>query len=281
MTKQDEKAIEETTAAQKVAAPPWYSLNPRVLSHSRLLRGVLIGLVLASVSITSLWRLLWYYPVYSNRNFAGVTDAQGKRVEAWRWVEGKEIRIYALPGIKPALAKEAAAGVREMLHDTRLNLQVVICPASKEVLSAYQASLEKKDVNGQQTQCVSFDKLAAHLVELRGEQPHADVLIVDKPIAEYWWAHGMSVFSKGLVVLEVDSLDARLAKHESAHLLGYMMHDSFPLFVLGYPWEGWPTNRNTLMMLYSSSNDLSPRARDAIHSFWSGLEKRTGKKYLL
>lgn len=54
-----------------------------------------------------------------------------------------------------------------------------------------------------------------------------------------------------------------------------------PLFVIGYPWEGDPWTRDTLMLLLSESDALSPpRAHDAIHYFWRGLEKRTKQRFL-
>ena len=105
------------------------------------------------------------------------------------------------------------------------------------------------------------------------------MLIVDDPIAETTWAHGMSMFSRGLVILERGNVSRQLGEHESAHLMGYMMHDTFPLFIIGYPWEDWPWRRDTLMVLYGNSEQLSPRCREALQYFWRGMEKRTGKSY--
>jgi len=259
---------------------PWYSLDPRALSHSRLVRAVLIALLLSAFSIAPLWRFLWYHPFYSFRNFAAVTDSRGRKVEAWRWIESREIDLLQLPGTGREETGEAAAGINDLLHDVGLNFTVKILPPPEAVLSAYKASLEQATWQGQPTPCVNFDTLASRLAALRPKNGPAYVLIVDDPIAGTPWAQGMSVFSQGLMVLEASSVNRHLSKHETAHLMGYMMHDSFPLFVFGYPWEGWPWDRDTLMLLYGGSDQLSPRARGALRAFWQGLEKRTGETYL-
>jgi hypothetical protein len=278
MSQEPTTGEQEAKTSQK---PPWYSLDPRTLSRSGLVRAILIALVLASFSVTPLWRFLWYHRVYAFRNFVKVKDTQGRRVEAWRWIEGREIRIYQMPGISPGEVEEIAAGTRDLLGEVGLSFKVTVEPVPEKVLAAYQASLVEKSVQDQPTRCISFDALAAHLIEARSGDPHADMLIVDDPIAETPWAHGMSVFSDGLVVLERSNVTRQLGKHETGHLMGYMMHDTFPLFVIGYPWEGSPWSRDTLMVLYGSSDQLSPRARDALYYFWRGLERRTGESYLI
>jgi hypothetical protein len=90
----------------------------------------------------------------------------------------------------------------------------------------------------------------------------------------------MGDFNAGLSVLESGFVDRHLDKHEACHLLGYMRHDDFPLFVVGYPWEGSPWTRDTLMVLNGVNETLSPRSRDAMHYFWLGMEKRLQMKFL-
>jgi len=123
--------------------------------------------------------------------------------------------------------------------------------------------------------------LSSRLIGLREDDPHADVLIVDVPIAESDWAFGMASFTSGVALIGPAGQNAHVAKHETGHLVGYMKHDSWPLFVFGYGGEGWPWERDTLMMLLSNNSQLSPRARDAIRAFWRRLEERTGNKHLI
>jgi hypothetical protein len=148
------------------------------------------------------------------------------------------------------------------------------------ILSAYQQSLLSQQVYGRSRKCVNFAKLESQLIELRRGDPHADMLVVNTPLAGIAWAHGMATFTSGVGVFEEDNVSFHLGKHETGYLLGYLYHDSYPLYVLGYPWEGTPWGRDNLMMLYGVNCELSPRWRDALRYFWRGLERRSGKKYL-
>jgi len=242
--------------------------------------GLLIALCIFGFSVAPLWRLLWRLPVYSARNCISVKDVDGHSREAWRWVEGRTIRVSQVPGVPEGTDAKLAEGVRELLLDAGLDIQVEVKPVSQDILDAYNASLIEREDNGRSSRLVSMNGLSSRLIALRDGDPHADVLAVDTQIAESDWAFAMASFSTGTVLLTPSGHNARTAKHETAHLVGYMMHDSFPLFVFGYGWEGWPGERNTLMMLLSDSTELSPRARDAIRSFWRRLEKRTEQTFL-
>ena len=48
---------------------PWYSLDPRSISRSRLIWIILSALVIASISVVPLWRFTWRYSIYSFWNF--------------------------------------------------------------------------------------------------------------------------------------------------------------------------------------------------------------------
>jgi len=273
---------EDTTMASPEEATtqtkePWYSMNPRVALRSKW---VLAVLLLALFSIVPLWRLGWYFPIYAARNFLPVRDAHGHWQKAWRWVTGKEIRVYVAPGVRPKQAEIIADGARALMHDADLDFTVNVLPLPANVREAYEASLVDKTVNGTRQRCIDFGKLESHLIELHAGDPHADMLVVKEPLADCWWAHGMATFTSGVGVLEDNNVDFHLGKHESCHLVGYLYHDSLPAFVIGYPWEGFPWNRDTLMMLYSPSTTLSPRAHDALRYFWRGMEHRMKRKFL-
>ncbi|MHB9025145.1 MAG: hypothetical protein ACYC7E_13395 [Armatimonadota bacterium] len=267
----------EKTAEEK---PPWYTLNPARLSRSRLVRAVLIGLVIVSISVIPLWRLFWFLPVYALQDFLPVRDSAGRYRAAWRWALGKEIRIYCMPGVEERNGQTIAAGVNAMVEDIGLDMTVRVLPPPATIFKAYRDSTIQKSVLGENRTCIRFNQLQSRLITLRDGDPHADLLIVDAPLAECWWAHGIATFTSGVAVLEMQNVSEHLGKHESGHLLGYLYHDSLPLFVIGYPWEGFPWKRDTLMMLYGQSNDLSPRALDALRYFWRGMERRTGQRFL-
>lgn len=253
-------------------------LSTRIRSRN-ILRGLLAGLLLLSFNVAPVWRALWRWHVLAIGQFGTIKDETGAAHSAWRWAAARKIRIHALPGIKPAMVDEALNGVRAMVREIGLDLEVSAEPLPEEVAEACRRSLLKQTVNGRLEDCLSFDGLAARLAALHKNQPCATVLLVDHPIAECWWAHGMASFNQALVLLEKGTLSFHLAKHETGHLLGYNWHDSLPLFVLGYPWEDWPWSRDTLMMLNGHNSDLSPRARDALTGFWAGLERKLNQRF--
>lgn len=256
---------------------PWYTLDPRKIGRTRFTRALIIGLLLVSFSVVPFWRLGWYWPLYAASNFVPQRDARGHWRAAWRWVESKEIRVYQAPGTQRGSAEDVAAGVKELLRDTGMAFTVTVLPLPPEVLAAYRDSLLNKGGESQ----LSYTALCRRLISLRENDPHADMLVIDEPLAECWWAHGIADIATGTAVLRDMHADAHLGKHESAHLLGYRMHDSLPLFVFGYRGEGMPWSRDTLMMINGKSSDVSPRTRDALRYFWRGMERRTGRKYLV
>ncbi|MHB9130655.1 MAG: hypothetical protein ACYDBB_06145 [Armatimonadota bacterium] len=261
---------------------PWYTLNPAAVGRSRLIRALAVGLVIVSFSLVPLWRLCWYFPLYGFTNFVPKRDAGGHFRAAWQWIDSQEIRIYQAPDVPAGKAEEIARGVQAMVDEIHLNFTVKVLPIPPKVLAAYQDCTEATGSGLNKHKVLDFGKFESALISLRQGDPHADMLVVTTPLkgALYWWAHGIATFTSGVAVLESDHVNFHLGKHETGHLLGYQFHDSLPLFVVGYPWEGWPWSRDTLMMLYSPSNDLSPRNRDALHYFWRGMERRSGKKFL-
>lgn len=272
-----EEPMTSTTATHPL---PWYSLHPRALRQSRMLRAVLIALLLFSFSVAPLWRAAWYVPIYAYRDFLPTRDDVGHFEAAWHWIDGHEIRIYAMPGIRQRDIEETARGVQAMVDDIGLNFRVRAMPLPPAIAAAYQQSLETRRINGQPSTCVRFSRLASHLISRRGGDPHADVLLVNEPLAEATFAFGMGDFTPGLSVIRGDCTSYHVAKHETGHLLGYLYHDNYPLFVFGYAGElAIPTAKQTLMMMTGDDNTLSPRARDALHSFWRGMEARSHRRY--
>lgn len=265
------------------SAPPQAApATPPVKRKRTTLKGLLIalaiGLLLVSFSISPLWRLFWYWPVYSAFNCVKIKDDGGTKREAWRWVEGRTVRIYQHPEVRGERTADALKGVQALLDDAGLAFQVDVLPMPADIVKAYRSSLvETEDHNGTPATCLSFRRLQAKLISLRRDDPRADILIINHQISESPWAFAMASFQGGIILMTAEHADFHTAKHETGHLMGYMMHDSFPLFVIGYPWEGMPSKRDTLMMLLSGNDKLSPRARDALRSFWRGMESKTGR----
>ena len=276
---------ESTGSASETPAVPWYSRKYNYLKSWKLLLVLLFAFICITNNIAPIWRLCWRYPIYSKVNFAQTTDTHGQKVDAWRWVVSREIRVYQLPQIITDCTTQVADGERALIHDAGLSFTVKVLPMPPSILQAYQASMVTQEVNGLRTPCIDFDKLTARLVELRQGDPHADVLIINIPVADNTWVLGYTDFNHGLCLIEqIDGsqpgLLYHLGKHEVCHLLGYMRHDDYPFFVFGYRGEGNPYTRDTLMMISGQNNMLSPRAKDALHAFWQGMETRMGEKFL-
>lgn len=271
--------IGEVNARRTAAPVPWYTLDPRKVRWQKWVRTLLVAVLLISFSAAPVWRWGWYWPVYSAKCFLPTQDAHGRWCAAWHWVDGKEIRVYAAPGVSTKKTARVAAGVQDMVDEIGLDMRVVVRPLPAAIASAYTASVATKRTRGGVMPCVSFRRLEAQLIEMRTGDQHADVLIIDAPIAECPWALGMATFTSGVGVVRSGYATQTLSKHETGHLLGYLNHDNFPLYVLGYAGEGAP-NRDTLMMLISTSSDLSPRAREALQYFWRGLAHRSGERFL-
>ena len=193
--------------------------------------------------------------------------------------------------------EEVARGVRAMVEEIGLDFTVTVRPLPEPLARAYADSLvtPRSRKSGQPERYISFTRLEKQVIAMHARDPHADVLVTEEPMRECWWAHGMASFNSGFAICLSQHASFHLGKHETGHLLGYLFHDNLPLFILGYPWEGMPMplygldgkpitgpfgERNSLMMLYSDSNDLSPRARDALHFFWRGLEDREKMRFL-
>ncbi|GEM_PF-3451319 len=252
----------------------------RILPRRQILLIILIVLAVFSFNISPVWRLLWYWPILSIINFNRVKTPDGRRVEAWRWVESGTIRVQYLDPRDARSAETVAEGVRDLLRETGVALTVEVRPASAEVKKAYDACLSPSFSGVPGERAISFLQMQSQMAALREGDTHADVLIVPDPILETGWAFGMADFHAGLCLIRNCGADRHTGKHEAGHLIGYMMHDAYPLFIFGYPWEGWPWSRDTLMILKGTEDRLSPRARDALRSFWRRVELRTGKLFL-
>ncbi len=271
--------MDEQVQEAPEARVSFFTLNPRKIGRSRLLRALLIGLVIVTISCVPVWRLGWYYPLYSMRAFFPVLDTRWHPRAAWHWIDGREIRIYGAPEVGSGEVEEIRQGVQALVDDLKLDFTVRVLPMPPAVLKAYRQSLlPRKDISLAAAD-ISFARLESRLIELRAGDPHADMLVVNAPLKECGWAHGMATFTSGVAVLEASNACFHLGKHETGHLLGYLYHDNLPFCVIGYPWEGSLMTRDTLMMLYSPSCELSPRARDALTCFWQGLEHRSGKPF--
>ena len=200
-----------------------------------------------------------------SRPGAGWKDAKSDCMRLRKWIPKRVAKI--------------ADGVSSLVNDLHLNITVRTLPMTARVAQAVAASSRGKRLL-QRT--VNFDTLCRQLIATRDGR-YAEVIIAPGMIDGANDTAGMSYFNYGVVLLNDQVACRFIARHETGHLLGYHLHDNWPITILGYPtytphWGRFVREGN-LMMPVPQGNDLSPRAHDALISFWQGLEQRTGKRY--
>jgi hypothetical protein len=262
---------------------PWYQqevqLDPRVFGIGKTVKRFLaITLPLISlycVSIKPVWQLGWRVPFYAMSNFMPVRSASGQTFAGAVWFRGKEIRIYREEVIGPYKQQQAVADMEQLIDDLGLDFTVKAMPLPEDAKADLDAATVREGTN----YALDFQKLTALRLDHRGQQ-YAEIFLTGMKFAESG-AQGKTFCGAGIVALRPSSnpLD-NVFRHEGAHLLGYDKHDDFPFYVIGYP-EFWiPDSRDTMMMHDSAINhELSPRAKDALHYLWIGLQERDGIAY--
>jgi len=259
---------------------PWYSLNPRHIRVRRILLPLAILLLLSLCNEKHLWQWAWRDGYHAGFNCQPVVDARGRNIEAWRWVEGKTIRIYTSPYLATGHVRLAAASMRSLVADLGLDVNIELLPLPKRVEDALARSTSMRG----HTRWLSFDRLCRELVATR-DGAYAEMVYVPEMIDSSPDVTGAAVFKYGVGVLNARQATSFTARHETAHLLGYHMHDTWPLIVLGYSNPQWAIYQHDhhasepLMMPNDTGDELSPRSRDALICFWHGLERRTKHHY--
>ncbi|HEY3377533.1 MAG TPA: hypothetical protein VGL77_08565 [Armatimonadota bacterium] len=259
----------------------WYSLNPRSIHLRGILGGVLLVALLLSMSEKHIWRWDWQHGVHAWMNCHAVTAADGRQLEAWRWVEGREIRLYVPTTMSAYRAERIADGMRRLVRELQLSIAVTVLPITPRVSAALQCNTAT--VQGQPS--INFDRFCRTLIATR-DGHYAEMVIAPATLDGSADTLGEAYFSYGVAVMDARSASGFLARHETGHLLGYHLHDNWPFAVVGYsnPKEWAAALRGhqadpPLMLPSLEGSHLSPRSRDALVSFWHSLERRTGESY--
>jgi len=259
---------------------PWYSLNPRNIRVRNLLPILIFFLLLTFVNEKHLWQWDWEHGYHAHFNCHAVKDSHARNVEAWRWVEGKEIRVYFTPTMKQKATRFAAYNVQKLAEELGLELNAHAMPMPTRVTEA----LARSSATDGTTTTVNFDRFCREMVASR-DGHYAEIVYTTAKIDASADVVGAAVFNYGVSLIDPRRATASTVRHETAHLLGYHLHDDWPLVILGYSnpqWAKYQVKHNEnppLMMPWDSGFDLSPRAHDALIHFWHGLEQRTGKRY--
>ena len=236
------------------------------------------------------WQNMWKAPDCYGRvgNLGTEYDNDGNEYEGWRWIEGREIRVFSDPSMPNRCINAVKRVIKGMISDVGLKLK----------LRSYTAYNEDPSITGPvrdsiQNGYLDGDKLSRYFMaeEYRIGDPPADVYIGNMPIVlggENW---GQSRFSMGAMVMALtpgynnpeddrnrqdrDFVDLieRISKHETGHLLGYQQHhEQFDV-------DGYEEPEDCVMYWDSSTSYLCDKCGDAMKSFWEGLEEETNKRF--
>ncbi|MHB9025024.1 MAG: hypothetical protein ACYC7E_12780 [Armatimonadota bacterium] len=262
-------------------APPWYSLDPRSIRASHVLLPILIFFLLVMFSEKHVWQWNWTSGLHAAFNCRHVTGVDGQRYDAWRWVEGREIRVYVTGDKSRKACRTLAYAMQQVSDELGLTLQVSTLPASPRITAALAHST--KIVQGKRQ--LNFTTLCRELVSTR-QGEYAEVVFTPDTIGAGADVVGSALFTYGVAVLDARRATVSTARHEMGHLLGYHLHDTLPFAVFGYPiyFTHLQHNQRSPRPLMTSWDDgyaLSARSRDALVCFWRGLEQRTTRRYFI
>jgi hypothetical protein len=249
---------------------PWYTLSLRHLRLRVVLPAVLIGLGLVTVSEKHCWQWAWSSGPFAQRNCQAVDDDGGRKVQAWRWAESGLIHIWTpanFPSDRTARVRDA---VRSLVNEVGVPVTVSVQRASPRVIEALAQATSYRDGRAS----VDFDRLCRLLVTTR-EHPSADFIVAPVCVDGDTETAGAAYFTYGVALLDAEIDGPIYARHETAHLLGYGLHDTWPVAVVGYAaLRGDAHGGGSLMMPTPAGEHLSDRAHDALTAFWGALPAR-------
>jgi hypothetical protein len=255
---------------------PWYSLHPRHIRWRVIVITMAAFLLLTAINEKHVWRWSWEHGLHARVNCRAVNDVHGRSVEAWRWVEGREILVYVTPEVNRNTARCVARAIEDLLSELKMPLSLSVQPAPPRVLQA----IERSTTGAGDAANIDFMQLCRELVATRRGQ-YAEVVFAPGIIDRSPDVVGAGLFTYGVILLNAEQATPFTARHEAGHLLGYHLHDDWPIVVLGYhdlmseKYLRQDKSHEPLMMPWNRGYALSERSREALIYFWRGLERRT------
>lgn len=231
------------------------------------------------------WISQFYGEMPMNQIIKGQIDPKNPEYTAADWISGKEIRIFALPGINKKAVETVKKSIEDLVDELHLDIDVKTYNPDDSIKNPVEKCTSS---NG-----LDYNNLSKMLAlepyrkpEMGGKQ-HADVVLVDDYFDDDKMSWGDSRFSRGTTIFALGAnrkndhaFLKNVAKHEAVHLLGYNLHcDDIAVpelesddCVMSY--ETTPNGNK-----YSSTK-VCDKCFNALNYFWLGLENITGKNFI-
>jgi len=203
----------------------------------------------------------------------------------YKWICGREIRVFRMPDVDEGVVGPVIDGVNELICD--VGLPGFLIDRRRHYFGPHESAMQEVKAATRVDGFLDGKVLRAILVaeDWRdpsvGGKPHADIIITAQHIAlgaENW---GQSEFSGGYAIISVPGTRQRalgfirnIAKHEAGHLFGFRGHhddsDDIP---------GYAKDADCNMLWEAPSSNTCGRCMDALVNFWKGIEEGLGKRF--
>ena len=193
-----------------------------------------------------------------------------------KWINTKNIHLSNLSSLTKKDVNYIKSGIEDAIKTSQLNFKII-----------YRNSNNLNKIAGSKNKIISSAKLLKMIIEKRKENKteSAYILILNNPIqssdAIIKDGEALTYVSEGVTAFTFNSSKKYMpnflrcrAKHEAIHLLGLNSHHEATK-VEGYGYDAY------CVMCYNAPTiNLCSKCKDALTSFWKGIEYATKKQFI-
>lgn len=193
-----------------------------------------------------------------------------------KWINKKDIHIFNLSNLKKGDIKHIKLGIEDAIKAAKLHFKIY-----------YGKSNDIKKIINQRDEKIDSRKLLKMIIMQRKEihKEQANIFILNNPIqsSDYLIKDGeaLTFVSEGVTLFTFDALKfyphnflRTRAKHEALHLLGLNFHHE------NVTVKGCKYGLRCNMNYNAPTQYLCRKCKDALISFWEGIEYATKQKFI-
>lgn len=199
-----------------------------------------------------------------------------KNVHFKKWINKKDIHIFNFSNLKKEEIKYIKLGVEDAIKVAKLHFKIYYDNpnSTKKIINIY----DKK---------INSSELLKMIVQKRKKRhkEHACIFIFDKPIKSQKTiikdGEALTFVSEGMTFFTFDTAKSyphnflrRRSKHEASHLLGLNFHHEDTKV------QGYKHDVKCNMEYNAPTMKLCQKCKDALKSFWKGIEYATKKQFV-